>query len=490
MESKLLNERPVESLASSAVDTNVVAKVAARTQQLFTEHCDRVSRQADRLFVMLLILEWIAGIVVALTVSPRAWHGILSEPHIHVYVALFLGLTIITLPICFALCRPGHVFTRHIIAIGQSLMTALLIHLSGGRIEAHFLVFGSLSFLAFYRDWKVLVSASIVVALDHFLRGFYFPQSVYGTPIVEPFRWLEHAGWVAFADLFLSYSCISGRREMLGIAHKQAQLESTNEIIEQKVIERTREVEEYARNAEEIRRQVSLMEQREDFMATLTHDLKNPIIGANRILELFLNGQLGELKEDQHKILMQLKDSNKNLLDMLKNLIDVYRYEKDVHELKFEPMTARTHISQCLEPMMALASTRKIDMKLVVQADPVIRADANSFRRVLLNLIDNAIKFEPEGGKVTVTLREDDSSSLMGKKRARIDVHNRGSFIPEDDRKRLFQRFWQGAEGKRYVPGTGLGLYVCRQIMDAHNGTISCASDKSGTTFSIGLDAD
>lgn len=139
---------------------------------------------------------------------------------------------------------------------------------------------------------------------------------------------------------------------------------------------------------------------------------------------------------------------------------------------------------------MALASTRKIDMKLVVQADPVIRADANSFRRVLLNLIDNAIKFEPEGGKVTVTLREDDSSSLMGKKRARIDVHNRGSFIPEDDRKRLFQRFWQGAEGKRYVPGTGLGLYVCRQIMDAHNGTISCASDKSGTTFSIGLDAD
>ena len=66
------------------------------------------------------------------------------------------------------------------------LMGALLIHLTGGRIETHFHVFGSLAFLAFYRDWRVLVPATVVVALDHMLRGFFWPQSVYGVLVAEP----------------------------------------------------------------------------------------------------------------------------------------------------------------------------------------------------------------------------------------------------------------------------------------------------------------
>ena len=75
-------------------------------------------------------------------------------------------------------------------------MGALLIHLTGGRIETHFHVFGSLAFLAFYRDWRVLVPATIVVALDHLLRGIFWPQSVYGVLVASEWRWLEHAAWV------------------------------------------------------------------------------------------------------------------------------------------------------------------------------------------------------------------------------------------------------------------------------------------------------
>ena len=73
------------------------------------------------------------------------------------------------------------------------LMGALLIHLTGGRIETHFHVFGSLAFLAFYRDWRVLIPATIVVALDHMLRGMFWPQSVYGVLVASEWRWLEHA---------------------------------------------------------------------------------------------------------------------------------------------------------------------------------------------------------------------------------------------------------------------------------------------------------
>ena len=89
---------------------------------------------------------------------------------------------------------PGQAITRHVIAVSQMLVSALLIHLTGGRIETHFHVFGSLAFLTFYRDWRVLVTATIVVALDHFLRGTYWPQQS-GRPQLRPESALLFSGW-------------------------------------------------------------------------------------------------------------------------------------------------------------------------------------------------------------------------------------------------------------------------------------------------------
>src|SRR4029077_759451 len=106
--------------------------------------------------------------------------GAASQVHLHVWDAIFVGGVISAFPIFLAITRPGRASTRHTIAIAQILTSALLIHLTGGRIETHFHVFGSLAFLAFYRDWRVYISATIVAALDHFLRGVYWPQSVYG----------------------------------------------------------------------------------------------------------------------------------------------------------------------------------------------------------------------------------------------------------------------------------------------------------------------
>src|SRR5207253_10814897 len=105
--------------------------------------------------------------------------------------------------IYLAAIRPGHVITRYTVAVGQMLIGALLIHLSGGRIETHFHVFGSLAFLAFYRDWRVFIPATVVVAADHFLRGVYWPESVYGVLTAGSWRWVEHAAWVCFEDTFL-----------------------------------------------------------------------------------------------------------------------------------------------------------------------------------------------------------------------------------------------------------------------------------------------
>src|SRR6202035_1049322 len=111
--------------------------------------------------------------------------------HIHVWLALFLGGTITALPVTMALTRPCAALTRHTIAICQMMMSALLIHLSGGRIETHFHVFGSLAFLAYYRDWRVLIPATVIVAADHAVRGIYFPESVFGVLTASPWRWVE-----------------------------------------------------------------------------------------------------------------------------------------------------------------------------------------------------------------------------------------------------------------------------------------------------------
>ena len=219
-----------------------MSSTGQRAEQLFEEHKQSIARRTDRMFVWLMPLQWLAGIGFALWVSPRTWSGDYSAVHPHVWAALFLGGAITFWPVFCAIKWPGLQTTRYMIAIAQSLMSALLIHLSGGRIETHFHIFGSLAFLACYRDWRVLVAASAVVALDHFIRGVYFPLSVFGVLTASPYLWMEHAAWVVFEDVFLIISIRQSVKEMLGIAERQAALEAVNLRIEQTVAERTAEL--------------------------------------------------------------------------------------------------------------------------------------------------------------------------------------------------------------------------------------------------------
>ncbi len=215
------------------------AKTTRRVAEIFNQHQQLVYRRTDRMFAGLMALQYLAGIAAALWVSPKTWEGTSSHTHPHVWAALLLGGAISFLPIVLAVTRPGHASTRYSIAVGQMLMGGLLIHLTGGRIETHFHVFGSLAFLSFYRDWRVLVPATVVVAADHFLRGVFWPQSVYGVLMVSEWRWLEHASWVIFEDTFLFIAIRHSIGEMWGIAERTAEIESLNEGLEAHVTNRT-----------------------------------------------------------------------------------------------------------------------------------------------------------------------------------------------------------------------------------------------------------
>src|SRR5919198_5490725 len=185
-----------------------------RRAHLFQEHQRKIARQTSYLFAYLMLVQWVGGVVAALVITPRAWAGTTSTVHLHVWAALVLGAAISSLPVFLAFTRPCHTSTRHVIAVAQMLTSALLIHITGGRIETHFHVFGSLAFLAFYRDWRVFIPATVVVGLDHLVRGLFWPQSVYGVLSASHWRWLEHAGWVLFEDTFLYLACMRSLREM------------------------------------------------------------------------------------------------------------------------------------------------------------------------------------------------------------------------------------------------------------------------------------
>jgi signal transduction histidine kinase/CheY-like chemotaxis protein len=224
---------------TGAKESTIEDAVESRARAIIAERFSVLRRDTDRLFVVLLTIEWFCGIGVAMFISPWAWAGWPDAGRLHFHAIIWLGGAIISLPIYLALFRPGSVLTRHVIAAAQMLIGALGIHLTGGRIESHFHIFGSLAFLAMYRDWRVLITASAVVTADHFLRGTFWPLSIFGVASVSPWRWLEHAGWVVFEDVILVFSCIRSSNDIRKEALSRAEVEVVRDRIEQTVAERT-----------------------------------------------------------------------------------------------------------------------------------------------------------------------------------------------------------------------------------------------------------
>lgn len=273
-----------------------IETLGPRIDARLRERQSEIFRQTDRLFGWLMVVQWPAAIAAAVWISPRTWIGATGYIHLHVWAAIILGAVIASAPAYFAFLRPGETVGRHVIAAGQMLMGALLIDLTGGRIETHFHVFGSLAFLAFYRDWRVLVTASAVVAVDHFIRGVWWPGTVFGVFVSSHWRWLEHAAWVVFEDVFLIRSCQRGVEELRTIVERQIQLEATNDRIEATVQERTLELEEVnARLEEEVseRRRVD-----EELRFSALHDALTGLPNRTHLLER-LNQSIRRMQREE-----------------------------------------------------------------------------------------------------------------------------------------------------------------------------------------------
>lgn len=197
-----------------------------RTEQLFAERFTELARRTDRMFAYLMVAQWLFGILLAVTLAPHAWAGSVYTIHEHVYAAVLFGGLMSALPVALIVVRPGQVSTRMAIACAQMLWSGLLIHLSGGRIETHFHIFGSLAFLMLYRDWRVFVPATLITVVDHIVGQLFWPESIFGVVTPEWWRVVEHAAWVVFEVVILAKSCVSSQREMRAAAVQQTTIEA------------------------------------------------------------------------------------------------------------------------------------------------------------------------------------------------------------------------------------------------------------------------
>lgn len=221
---------------------------------------------------------------------------------------------------------------------------------------------------------------------------------------------------------------------------------------------------------------------KEDFVATLTHDLQTPVIATDRAIELLMKSTAGRLDDSLIMLVTKLRENNGNLLKMIQQLLDVYRYEANAQPHFFDSMNLGITVESCLDHMSAIIKDHDLSVKVEIPSNlKKVWADHTAIRRVFTNLLENAIKYSPRGSNIKVAAR-----NLPG--HVLFSITNPGAGIQPEDLPKLFRRYWHKSPEKTYKHSWGLGLYLCKKIVETHNGEIWCESDPGQlTTFYIKL---
>src|SRR5882724_985200 len=406
--------------------------------ELVQEHRDRIARNTSGIFAVLMLLQWAGAILTAAIVSPRTWTGTTSSIHVHVWASILLGGIITIVPVALALVYPTRALTRHVIAAGQMLMSALLIHITGGRVETHFHVFGSLAILAFYRDWRILITAATVVYIDHVVRGYYWPQSVYGVLNASPWRAVEHAWWVGFEVVFLTVAIRQSLREMFLIAERQVKLHSVNSEIEAEVKARTAEL-------------TTVNKQMETFCYSMSHDLKAPLRGIQSFSTLLIEDH-GEVLNDQAKEYVSRIQEAAGRMNRLVN--DLLEYSR-VSRAKFA--LAPVDVSDVTEEALRLLAAEIQHQAASIKVDPglgVVIGHEATLIQVMLNLIGNALRYGRLGVAPALNVR----SECHGN-RIKVSVQDNGIGIAPQYHHKIFEIF-ERVPTPNTQDSTGVGLAI------------------------------
>lgn len=308
---------------------------------------------------------------------------------------------------------------------------------------------------------------------DHFVLAPIFTQN-------------STTGFVFVGNRYNAPLVTQGDEELIGILAGQigqnianAQLFEkvfrSSQDLELKVKERTKQLASALNQVNEISQKKS------EFISAVSHELRTPLTSIKGYAAILMAGKIGEIPEAVKERLNKINAHSDNLVSLINNLLDIARIESGRVELKFELKSPRAMIDNVVD--LLTPQIKEKNLKLTVTIPDNINAvyiDASHAERIFINLINNAIKFTPSLGSITVT-----ASPVIDKGFASFHVTDTGIGIAADDLKKLFDEFYRVEnEINQNVKGTGLGLTLAKNIVEAHHGTISVKSQVGvGTTF-------
>lgn len=221
---------------------------------------------------------------------------------------------------------------------------------------------------------------------------------------------------------------------------------------------------------------------RKFFITMVSHQLRSPLAAAQQNLEVILAGIAGDVPEKQEKLLRRAKELLGSLLTLIKDWLDLAKIEKGTLVETFAPLSLGSLLQETIEFSRPLAEQKDVTVTLQPGYEdiPMIKGDRQNLQQLFANLINNAVKFNRQGGKVDVTLQQTDSN-------IEIKVSDTGIGIDKEDLPLIFDEFHRaGSEEAQRVPGTGLGLSIARKIAEAHSASITVESTPGkGTTFTV-----
>jgi signal transduction histidine kinase len=232
---------------------------------------------------------------------------------------------------------------------------------------------------------------------------------------------------------------------------------------------------------EDITDRFELSKQRDAVMAIIAHDLKNPLLGSQRIYELLLNNKFGTVPEHQLDAINTLSRANDNCLHILKNLLHLFSYTRGEEVLLFKELELLPTVESCIKEWLPVAKLNQ--QKLVCHLRngylPPVLADIQAISYLLNNLISNALKYSPPGSQIEIRAESDHE-------RVKLFVADNGPGIPHEVEQELFKPFGRGKIGNLQSASSGLGLFLCNQIMRTHQGSIRYVPNKpTGAVFML-----
>lgn len=285
---------------------------------------------------------------------------------------------------------------------------------------------------------------------------------------------------------------IEAFNEMLAQTQKsEAALRQAHDQLELRVKERTaeleaakKEVEEFSysviRAKEEVERASKFKDQ---FLSTMSHELRTPLNAVLGFSDLLNEERYGPLNERQRRYVNHIHTAGKHLLRLINDILDLSKIEAGRLQLTIENVALKTTFAEVVDTMRPLADKKSQTLANFQDVDLSVQADPTRLKQVLMNLIGNAIKFTPEGGRIELAARKDGEM-------VRMEVRDSGPGIPPEEQKRIFEAFYRLRQSSNAAEGTGLGLAITQRLVELHGGQLGLESQQgSGSCFYFTLSA-